>query len=330
VLERVEEALSRLDLRSCKVLVAASGGLDSTVLAHALHALRGPRELKLALGHVNHGLRGAESDADERAVADLARRLGADFACERVDPGARRAGSSSRERPTPQEAARSLRREALERLRLRTGCQRIATAHQADDQAETVLMRLLRGCGPDSLGGIGETGEGGTVVRPLLAIPRAELQAWAREQGLAWREDASNDDPRYTRARIRRQLLPGLIADFNPRLLRAVGDLAEAQRREAEWLESLVDEQAARVFDRSQPACLGIRADAWQQLPEALARRLAKRALVEQGAGRDLSRAHLMRVVAFLREGRVGSEIQLPGGLRLRRSSVEAVRLARG
>jgi tRNA(Ile)-lysidine synthase TilS/MesJ len=212
---------------------------------------------------------------------------------------------------------------------LRTGAQHVATAHNADDQVETVLMRLLRGAGPDSLGGIGEVSPDGVVVRPLLGVSRSEILDYARENGLRWREDASNDDPAYTRSRIRRELVPGLTADFNPQLLRAIGDLAEAQRRETEWVESLVEEEAGRTFDRSNPEALGVDAAGWNDRPEALARRLVKRGVIEMGGGRDLSRAHLIRALEFLRHGRAGTEIQLPGGLRLRRASETSFRLFR-
>jgi tRNA(Ile)-lysidine synthase len=325
--DRVEQTLGDLGLRSCKLLVAASGGLDSTVLAHALAQVRRRFDLKLALGHVNHGLRGAESDADEVAVARLAERLGVDFACERVDPASERAGHPSRSRPTLQEAARTLRHAALRRLALRTGAQRIATGHHADDQAETVLMRLLRGCGPDALGGIAETSQDGVIVRPLLGIPRHEIHEYAMRHQLEWREDPSNQDPRYTRSRVRQQLLPGLAADFNPQLSRAICDLAEAQRRETEWVQALVQDEASRRFERG-PESLGIRTQGFDQLPEALARHLVKQALIEAGAGRDLSRAHLIRALTFLREGRVGTEIQLPGGVRLAKETADRFRLS--
>ena len=146
----LERGLSRavldLDLVGRSVLVAASGGVDSTVLAHALCGLAETFGLAVSLGHVNHTLRGAASDADQAAVAALAGRLQIPFACERVDPHAARRGSSSRDRLTLQEAARGLRYAALDELRRKTEASVIATAHNADDQAETVLLRLMRGC----------------------------------------------------------------------------------------------------------------------------------------------------------------------------------------
>jgi tRNA(Ile)-lysidine synthase len=302
--------------------VAVSGGIDSTVLAHALYSLRQRCELQLVIAHVNHGLRGRESDCDARAVARFAENLGAPFSSTRVDPPALREQGNSRERPSLQEAARTLRYRALLEAMSETGCEALATAHQADDQAETVLLRLLRGSGPDGLGGIPEKSRGGRVVRPLLSVSRAEIRRYAHEAGLTWREDASNGDPRYSRNRLRNEWIPGLIEDFNPQLLRAIANLAEAQRRDAEWIEQLVSE-AAQKWLRCEDGLVRIARGGWDELPEALARRLARRAWASLGGGRDVSRTHLERFVAFLRNARPGTAIELPGELRLSCDSEE-------
>ena len=298
------------------MLVAASAGLDSTVLAHALATA--PRRLRIdvALGHVHHGLRGAEADADADAVASLGAKLGVPVLVRRVNPRARRAGGSSRARPTLQEAARELRYAALREMARELGASRIATAHHADDQAETVLLRLLRGTGPDGLAGIPERSSDGVLVRPLLRIPRDALRRYAEAHGLAWREDSSNASPRYARNRLRARWIPALAADFNPRLLRVLADLAEAQRRDTEWIATAVTREADARFSR-EGAWLRIDATGWDALPEAAARRLAREALVRSGAGRHATRAHLERMQRFLCAARTRSVLELPSGLRL-------------
>jgi tRNA(Ile)-lysidine synthase len=318
VQREVERAVLRLDLRGRCVLAAVSGGLDSTVLADALAvaagSLRAPA-LRVAIGHVHHGLRGAEADADQSAVEALARALGAPFAAERVAPHALREGGPSRNRPTLQEAARTLRYAALGRMAAQLGATRIATAHHADDQAETVLLRLFRGSGPDGLGGIPERSADGAVVRPLLRLSRADLERYARARGLRWREDASNSSPDYARNRLRKWL-PRLAEDFNPRLLRAIADLAEAQQRDSEWIRAAVEREAdARLA--GEGTWLRIDTKDWGALPAALARRVAREALVRAGGARDVERVHLERMVTFLCSASPGRHIELPGGLSL-------------
>jgi tRNA(Ile)-lysidine synthase len=312
----LERAAVQLDLRGHTVLAAVSGGLDSTVLADALAAIAARGEFALAIGHVHHGLRGAESDADEAAVAALAERLGAPFAAERVAPETLREDTSSRQRPTLQEAARTLRYAALDRLAHRLGAQRIATAHHADDQAETVLLRLFRGTGPDGLAGIPERSPDGRIVRPLLRLSRAELEAYARARALAWREDSSNASGDYARNRLRRWL-PALASELNPRWLRAIADLTEAQRRDSEWIRARVANEASARFT-TEGSWLRIDAKDWGALPEALSRRLAREALARAGSARHVERVHLERISRFLCDATPGRRIELPGSLELR------------
>jgi tRNA(Ile)-lysidine synthase len=312
----VSRALARLGLSGRHLLVAVSGGLDSTALLHLLHAQAARHRLVLSVGHVNHGLRGEASEADEAAVRALAGRLGLPVRSRRADPRPRREGGPSRTRPTLQEAAREARYAALRELAGELGAERIATAHTADDQAETVLLRLLRGSGPDGLAGIPERSGDGVVVRPLLGVPRRALEAWARGEGLVWREDASNAKADYARNRLRLRWLPGLASEFNPRLLRALTGLAEAQRRDADWIAAQVGREAAWRFT-VDGSWLRIDAKDWAALPEALARRLARAALRRGGIGREVTRVHLARTSRFLRGARVGTHIELPGGLGL-------------
>jgi tRNA(Ile)-lysidine synthase len=321
---RLREAAQRLGLGGQGVLVAVSGGVDSTVLLHGLAALAGELDLRLAVGHVNHGLRGAESDGDEALVADCAKRLALPFAARRVAPLALRGARPHRARPTLQEAARALRRAALAELADERGCAWIATAHTLDDQAETVLMRLLRGASPAGLSGIPERAADGRTVRPLLGTSRAEIERYARERGLVWREDASNRDVRYGRGRLRQLGLARIAEAFNPAWLRAIANLAEAQREESAWIDETVAREAARCL-RISAEVVVVDRTAFRGLPEALARRVARSALRALGGGRDLSRLHLLRSLAFVRDAEPGSALDLPSGLRLRAGRSECL-----
>jgi tRNA(Ile)-lysidine synthase len=290
-----------------------SGGLDSITLLHALHEVSQDLALKLSVGHVNHGLRGAGSDADEAFVGQAALALGLPFRATRVAPGALRSGGPSRARPTLQEAARRLRYRALRRMADELGAERIATAHSADDQAETVLLRVLRGSAPSGLAGIPERSPDGRIVRPWLRTARADLERFASERGLSWREDPSNRSERFSRSRLRARL-PGLAREFNPKLLRALAGLAEAQERENRWIDLAVAREAGDRLVEEQ-GVLWIEAKDWSGLPEALAWRLAREALRRAGGGRDVSRRHLARIVGFLAAPRPGKRLELPGGL---------------
>ena len=292
----VARALDALQLRGRHLLVAVSGGLDSVALLHLLMEQRERCGLRLSVGHVDHGLRGAASRADAGFVRALAEELGIDGAVECVEPHRLRDGGSSRARPTLQEAARRVRYDALRRMATRARADVIVTAHTADDQAETVLLRLLRGCGPDGLGGIPERSPDGRVARPLLGVTRAALSEWVAARDIRYREDATNASDRYTRNRLRRHWLPQLERSFNPQLLRALANLAEAQRRDAEWIGELVTRELADRVEWTAGGCVILR-EGWDALPEPIVRRAAKRLVEHVGGGRDLTRRHIDRVV---------------------------------
>ena len=327
MLERIAQACERLGLRDRQVLVAASGGVDSTVLLDALCELRGKLGIAVAVGHVDHALRGAASAGDADFVRALAEERGCAFRGASLADGelARaRAAASNRERPTVQEAARARRYEELRAMVRELGAQAIATGHTLDDQAETVLLRLVRGAGPSGLGGIPERSPDGAVVRPLLGVSRREIEAWAGERGLVWREDASNESDAYARNRLRREVLPQLERNFNRRVLQTIADFAETSRTDAEWLDGLVDDEARRRFAAESDAGGAVRVrieqDGWNRVPLALRRRLAARLLRDLGLARETTRAHLERIVAFLGRGETDPqprELELPLGARI-------------
>ena len=193
------------DIVGRPVLVALSGGADSVALACILHEAAAELGCEVAAAHVHHHLRGAEADADVRHCEALCGRLGMRLAVEHLDPGV----------PTGVSREAWWRREryrALEAVRERFSCAAVATAHTLDDQAETVLMKLLRGSGPRGVAGVRR--RSGTVIRPLLDVPRAALRGYLSVRTIAWREDASNADLAFPRARVRHELLPALAAAF--------------------------------------------------------------------------------------------------------------------
>ena len=322
MLQRVmRKRLEHWGIRDDRLVVAVSGGRDSVVLLDLVVAVSEELGLEPTVAHVNHSLRGEESDKDERFVADLARAAGLPFEVRRVDPVAVRQGGSSRSRPSLEEAARSLRRDALEAIAAEGAARWIATGHHLADQAETVMLRILRGTGPDGMAAMSPVDETRGWLRPLLDTEPGELDDWVSRRGLIYREDGSNRDPRFARNRLRHDWLPGLAEAFNPALLRKLAQLAEAHRMDLEWIESQVVMEAAERIE-SVSGGLRLAIDGWGEIPEALARRLVYRALSASGIGREITRGHIERSLAFLQRGRsVGRDrrLQLPEGLELRR-----------
>ncbi|MCS7234574.1 MAG: tRNA lysidine(34) synthetase TilS [Armatimonadota bacterium] len=292
-----------------RVLAACSGGADSVALVHLLSRLSGEGKWEVAVGHVNHGLRPA-AEEDAAFVADLARRMQLPFFVRRLH-GLGAANLEAR--------ARTARYAALAELAREAGAQVVATAHTLDDQAETVLLRLLRGTGVTGLAGIlpsRPVAHGIQVVRPLLWCRRQALREFLADCGESWREDETNLDPQRARNRVRHHLLPALVAE-SPRLVELLGQLAEVVREEevvwAEWVHRTFRELA-------QPGDGGWRVSLprFLQLPVALQRRLLRQLAGNFRAG---SFVHVEEARRLLRTGQAGQELTLPGGLRVRRES---------
>ncbi len=292
--------------RDARVLVAVSGGADSVALLHALLGI-GQR---VAAAHVHHGLRGREADADLAFVADLSRSLGVPFAFARVDAAARDGRS-------PEARARSLRYEALERIRVAGDHAHLATAHHLDDQAETVLLRAVRGTGIAGLAAIRPRLEDGRVLRPLLETRRADLRRYLVERGLSFREDATNADPATPRNRLRLEILPALDS-MHPGASERLASLAALA---AEHDAALIAALGERIEQLSSRGDGGLWLDAAKLAALELGqRRRALHALaVREGLAASLSRAHIERIDAFVAGGETGRELSLPCGLKLLR-----------
>jgi len=231
--------LNRALLRpGMRLAVAVSGGADSVGLLRALVEAAPEVGLVLSVAHVHHGIRGAEADADAQFVAGLATSFG--LALHRKDVDAIRAARENRE--TLEEAARNLRYGWFGELLASGVADAVATAHTLDDQAETVLLKLLRGAWTEGLSGIHPVlaQPHGAILRPFLGVRRSEIEAWLSRIGQSWKEDATNADTAHTRNRLRRELLPALAA-YNPQICAHLANLATLARDEdAYWQGELM------------------------------------------------------------------------------------------
>ena len=306
VLDTVRRTIRRHALAepSTRVLVALSGGPDSVALAHLLQALAASGDLLVAgAAHFNHQLRpGAE--ADERFAAGVAAALGLRFVAGRGDVGAR----ARREGQSIEAAAHDARHEFLEHARIELDADVVALGHTRDDQAETFLLRLLRGAGARGLAAMHP--RNGRIIRPLLDCRRADLLAYLREAGIDSVQDESNVDPAVPRNRVRRELVPLLEARFNRSIVDVLADEAELARSEWTWMTAA----AAAVepgIRRDDPERSRLDARVLAEQPDALARLIVRRAMARAAGGRDVGFAHVERALALARQG--GPGFDAPG-----------------
>ena len=295
-------ARHRMFERGERVGVAVSGGADSVFLLHALRELSPPWDLQLSVVHIEHGIRGAASIADAEFVAQLAARLELPFHLHHADVPSM-AGNL-------EDAARNVRQSFYADLIASAKANRIATGHTRSDQAETVLYRILRGSGLTGLSGILPVTQEG-LVRPLLEIDRSEIEAWLRRYGIAWCEDATNQDHTFARNRLRHEILPLLRDAFNPQLDAALSNLAALARdEESHWESELL--RYLPPATSHQPLILPV-----AQLtaaPPAVARRLIRRAVeIVKGDLRGIDFAHVERVLEMARLEDGHDRFQTPG-----------------
>lgn len=263
-----------------RVAVALSGGADSVALLLALREIAAHEKFRVVgAAHLNHQLRGADADADAQFCRDLAARLEVPIDIEQVDVAAlaRESGIST------EHAAHIARYAFFDRAAARLGAAAIAVAHTQDDQAETFLLRLLRGAGPRGLSGIHP--RAGIVVRPFIETPRAEVRDFLRAAGIEFREDASNADLAIPRNRIRHELLPLLDARFAPGVVNVLDRAAAIAREDADYLERAAGAVAARLIVQT-PHGVELDADALLAEPPAIARRVIRLAQ-QMAAGHD-------------------------------------------
>ena len=295
-----------------RVLAAVSGGADSVALALVLARLAPDRGFSLAgIAHLHHGLRGEDADADQAAAKGLAERLAVPFVTAREDVPALAAAQDE----SLEAAARRARYAFLADAASQLGATAIATGHTADDQAETLLLRLMRGAGLAGLSAIRPSN--GIVIRPLLESRRAEVEAFLREAGEPWREDASNGDRAIARNRVRHELMPVLKALSGDAVVDALARTAALIQDDAAEL----DRQAIEMARSHVLTDGGLDITALRAAGPALGRRIVRSALAQLAPGHFHSLEHVEAVRSLMRED-PASSVQIPGAVARRDGDV--------
>ncbi len=291
------------------IVAGVSGGSDSMALLFAFCDLRELYpDIDVIVSHVNHGLRGAESDEDAEYVREAAGRLNFSFECVRVDTeGFRKKRGLSLE-----DAARELRYDFFNDILAKRSAQRIATAHTLNDQAETVIMRLIRGSGSRGLAGIRPSV--GNIIRPLINVTKLEAREYLRSKGVSWREDSTNSSNEFLRNRIRNELIP-LLESYNPAIEQVLSRVAAVCAAEADFISA----EAERKFSKlARVVGEGVLGDTEKLLCEPPAIRFSvmrKSILAVKGDLNSVSAKHLFSIDEVVCSGESSAEVNLPGGV---------------
>lgn len=311
---------SRLFGPGQRIGIAVSGGPDSVLLLDFALAYAREAGVTLSVVHFNHHLRGAESDADELFVRERARELGLEF----HGSGADVAAIARAKKRNLEATARDLRYGFFFSLVRNGKLDRVATAHTANDQAETVLLRLIRGAGTRGLGGIHPVLEDG-VVRPFLTLTRAQVEAEVALRALACRADSSNLETRFARNRLRERVMPLLETEFNPRVVESLAAFADHARDDEAFLQEQAH-QRSHAWLRREGTTLRIPAGRLSDFPAAIARRILRQMVAEavHGAARApgpvaISHAEMEDLRRLATEGQSGKRVVLAAGVEARK-----------
>jgi tRNA(Ile)-lysidine synthase len=298
-----------------RILLAVSGGVDSMALLHTFWSFKANLYVgaKLLCAHLNHGLRGAESDADETFVVSQAAGLGLDIVTRRLDVKRYAAGHKL----SIETAARKWRLETLCEVAKRHDCTCIATGHHKDDNAETVIQRLLRGTGFRGLAGIHPRRifeNGACFVRPLLCVSRDRIQQYLKGRGLVWREDSSNRDVEFRRNFIRHHLLPEMQKDCSQPVVEQLWQLSCRMRKFQDYLERQAEPLWRRLAKLSAGR-ISINLPVFQSQPEPIKIELVRRTLSVLGSGEgDLTEGHFKRIIDLANQNVSNRVLELPDG----------------
>ena len=318
LLRKVAQTISHLNMfqKGDSVLTGVSGGPDSVALLHILVQLASKWELMIGIAHLNHCLRGTESDADADFVADLAARLSLPCHSESIDVR----NDPALQKLSLEAAARQVRYDFFDRISRRNGYHKIALGHHRNDNAELMLMFLFRGSGPLGFSGIPPVRDG-SIVRPLIAADRNELVAFLNENAITYRVDKSNRDMRFLRNRIRHETIPYIQACCNPGIVETLNRFSEIVRSEDQWMNEIIQPIYEKTLARADAHRVVLAIPALTALPEAARRRVIRTAILRvKGNLQKISFLHVEAVRELAESQHYPGQLTLPDGIRIQRN----------
>ncbi len=293
------------------IVCAVSGGADSIAMLHLLNELQDKLKIKLMVAHFDHQLR-ANSALDAQFVKKVAQKLSLPFVLESKNVK----NFSKQNKLSIEEAARNLRYDFFERVALQWQANKVCVAHTKEDQAETILMRLLRGTGTGGLGGMREKRALGqvTLIRPLLSVEKTDLKKYLKHTHILWREDASNKDLAFTRNRIRKVLIPLLKKEFNPSITEELCRLSEILKADESYFETQTNKLFQKMVVETEEG-FRVSKNLFLKLELSLQRYLVRKIFNALMDGSTLSFENTERVLSLIQRSQLGRKIILPGGV---------------
>lgn len=311
MLEKVNQTIINYQMIEANdsILVGVSGGVDSVVLLDILVKLRPVYNLTIFVAHLNHGLRGKVADEDEAFVVNLAEKYNVKVYTKKEDMLA----YADANKISSEEAGRVLRYAFFDEIMQREKIQKIAIAHNKNDQAETILMRIMRGTGLDGIVGIKPVN--GRIIRPLLFCSRAEIEAFESTEKLNHREDDTNKENIYTRNTIRNQLIPQLENLYNPNLVEGLSRMGQLLADDLEIIENQLEEILQKIAFQRQEKMVSFNRKVFLDLSLGLKRRVLRHAIQSiQGDLVNIEEKHIHNMIQLISQGKTGKEIHLTNG----------------
>ncbi|MCX7723715.1 MAG: tRNA lysidine(34) synthetase TilS [Thermodesulfovibrio sp.] len=312
ILKKVKNTIEKYNMLSFgdHVLVGLSGGPDSVCLLHILNMLKPSYKLKISAAYIDHGLRPDDIPKEIEFCKKLCESLDVSFYTRSVEVK----DLAQKEKISIQEAARILRYAALEQISLNINAHKIAVAHNLDDQAETVIMRLLRGAGPAGLSGIHPVRK--KIIRPFIEIERKEIEKFLSEKNISYLTDPSNESLKYLRNKIRKTLMP-IIKTISPEATKIISKTADILREENDYINVTVTKTLMRLMSRKTDNTVELFCNPMEPLNIVILRRALRFAVDSVRDLRGLTFDHIEDIIKLIKNGKTGDRLYLPKGIRV-------------